>query len=116
MTEHYHLHGMTVASQLPLPELAGQRLTRPAQSDVDVLIEPGPVPRELSGLQVSVEGFDVKAESVLLSVPGVARYLISGGKQITIDAARVAHAADVRVYLLGSAMAALLHQRGTFPL
>lgn len=45
-------------------------------------------------------------------VPGVARFLVAEGREIVVDPAPGVDEEDVRVYLLGSAVGALLHQRG----
>ena len=46
----------------------------------------------------------------------VARYLVSGGCEIIIEPHPTATEKDVRLFLLGSAMGALLLQRGIWPL
>jgi hypothetical protein len=53
---------------------------------------------------------------LILSVPAVARYRIEGGREILIDPAPGVSERNLRVFLLGSAMGALLHQRGLLPL
>jgi hypothetical protein len=52
----------------------------------------------------------------LLSVPNVARFEISNGERIVVDPAPGAGERELRVFLLGSAFGALLHQRGMLPL
>ncbi|HVF36470.1 MAG TPA: hypothetical protein VNA29_00835 [Sphingomicrobium sp.] len=103
---HYHLFGLTLRSTIELPELI------PAQGngDCDVEITRGKV----AGAQD--EGFGVTETGAMLTIPGVARYEVSGGSQILVDAALGAGDANVRLYLLGSVMGALLHQRGMLPL
>jgi hypothetical protein len=51
-----------------------------------------------------------------LSVAGIAQYTVRGGSEIMVE--RWAHARRdaVRLFLLGSALGALWHQRGIFPL
>lgn len=41
----------------------------------------------------------------------MARYLITGGRRIVVEPEAQAHAEDVRLFLLGAALGALLHQR-----
>lgn len=48
----------------------------------------------------------------LLDIQNIARYLIEEGRKITIDSYANASEQDVRLFLMGSAMGALLHQRG----
>lgn len=52
---------------------------------------------------------------MLLKIADVARYLIADGREITICACDGASWDDIRLYLLGSAMGAILHQRGMLP-
>ena len=51
-----------------------------------------------------------------MNVPGAARLLVRDGREIVVDVHPDAHTGEVRAYLLGSAMGALLHQRGLLPL
>lgn len=52
---------------------------------------------------------------LLLKVDGVANYWVKEGREIVIEPGPAAEAGDVRVFLLGSAFGALLHQRGLPP-
>jgi hypothetical protein len=52
----------------------------------------------------------------LLVIAGVARYFVKDGSAITIEPESGVPDANVRLFLLGSAMGALLHQRGLLPL
>jgi len=54
--------------------------------------------------------------ALTLSVPEVGRFRIAGGSEILIDPVPGASERNLRVFLLGSAMGALLHQRGLLPL
>lgn len=103
----YQVFGLNVRSELSLPEL----LACPAAGPADVEIElrslscpPGP-----AGL-TPLEG------GALLTIPQVARYGIVKGRKILVDPAPGASERNVRLYLLGSAFGALLHQRGLLPL
>jgi hypothetical protein len=100
-TSDYQLFGLRVRSEIPLPELF------PAEcgGDPDVTIREGHVP----ALQANHDG-------LLLNIRDVARYHISEGKQIVVDPAPNVPERNVRLYLLGSAFGALLHQRGLLPL
>ena len=52
----------------------------------------------------------------IFAVPEVARYAVLDGRRIIVDPADGADPRNVRLYLLGSAMGLLLHQRGILPL
>ena len=100
--------GLTIRSCLPLPEL----LTAPEVAEPDVAIAYGSVPQELPGAIARGVRFQVTADRLLLQVDGVARYLVSEGRAITIDRDPAADDDDIRVFLLASVFGALMHQRG----
>jgi hypothetical protein len=56
------------------------------------------------------------AGSLLFSVPGIARYLVSGGTTIDVEAEADADRSAVGLFLNGSARGALIHQRGELPI
>jgi hypothetical protein len=105
----YALYGFTLHSELPLPAAAA------AAENVDgasVDVRFGAVaPR--SGERLWTEG---EGRSLVFEVPGLARFRVSEGREILIDAQAGASERNLRVFLLGSAMGALLHQRGLLPL
>lgn len=55
-------------------------------------------------------------EGLVLNLPGLVRFTVVGGTEILVEAEADAPARNVRLYLLGSAFGALLHQRGLLPL
>jgi hypothetical protein len=106
----YRAFGLTIASGLPLPELPE------AAGEPDVEIVTGRVPSQLPGAVRRGVRFQVAPGELLLQVDGVARYLARGGAQIIVDRAADAPPESVRLFLLGSVFAALLHERGVLPL
>ncbi|MEO8548090.1 MAG: hypothetical protein ABI422_06960 [Sphingomicrobium sp.] len=107
-TFDYSVFGLHIRSDLALPELLGAD----PQSEPQVFVRIGDVPAAAassSGLQ-PIEG------GVVLTVDDIARYAITGGSRITIDRQANVPDVNVRLYLLGSAMGVLLHQRGVLPL
>jgi hypothetical protein len=74
------------------------------------------VPHELEQAQESASWYQISGGQFLLKVDQIARYLVSGGSEIIVEPHPAAAAKDVRLYLLGSAIGALLHQRGVWPL
>lgn len=95
MSHRYRLFGLLLESDLPLPDAESDSSTLPA--DVRVTV------RE-------------SAEPATFTVPGVARYTVTDGRSIIVAPDRDAPESDVRLFLLGSAMAFVLHQRGLLPL
>ena len=101
----YSLFGLHVRSELALPEL----LVAPPDSQPEVTIRLGQLPAGGPGLQATDQG-------MLLTIDGVARYAIADGAEIIVDREPGVPDVNVRLYLLGSAMGVLLHQRGLLPL
>jgi hypothetical protein len=104
----YSVFGLHVRSDLPLPEL----LAAPPGGQPEVTIRLGEVPPGAEpgpGLRVTEQG-------AVLTIDGIARYAMVDGTRIIVDRVPEASDANVRLYLLGSAMGILLHQRGLLPL
>jgi hypothetical protein len=104
----YRLFGFHIASDVELPELPAVPLGGPADAEIrfgrlqcNGSAELAPQP---------VEG------GATFSIPEVARYAVLDGRRIVVDPVDGADARNVRLYLLGSAMGLLLHQRGVLPL
>jgi len=104
--------GLRIDSALELPQL----LSAQADTPTAVTIEYGPVPEHLPDPLASGVRFDSSPGKLLLRVDGVARYLITDGNRIVIERDPAAQDIDIRVFLLGSAFGALLHQRQDFVL
>jgi hypothetical protein len=103
----YSVFGLRVRSTLPLPELFAAE----GSGEPDVLIESG-----ATGAAGGEPGLTLVNGELLLTVPHVARYVISQGRSIHVEPFESAELRNVRLFLLGSAFGALLHQRGLLPL
>ena len=109
MTPHaYALYGFTLRSELSLPAAAAAENSGSASVGVRFGAVP---PRPGEHLWTEGEG-----RVLVFEVPGLARFRVSEGREIVIDAEDGASERNLRVFLLGSAMGALLHQRGLLPL
>jgi hypothetical protein len=104
---NYRLFGLKVRSEIPLPELPEDQ----SEDRPQVLIRRGAV--EADGAKA---GLNQDGDALLLTIPDVGRYRIAGGSDITVDAAANIPASNIRLFLLGSAFGALLHQRRMLPL
>lgn len=107
----YAIAGLTIASDIVLPGLA----TAGATSPDAVVFRLAPVPESLDSSAIAFAGGAWDGAHLLLTITGVARYLIS---QSTIDVDPVpgSDPADVRAFLLGTVFGAFCHVRGIFPL
>ncbi len=80
---------------------------------VDVLVRRSDVSSKgLSQPDAASSYTQIDASEVWLDIPGICWLLISNGRQIQVDPNAGADDDDVRLYILGSAMGAILHQRG----
>jgi hypothetical protein len=110
--EDYEVFGLRVRSEIPLPDLV-QAQGEAAQADVTITRGAvAPPPPEAP----TIWGLSGTGDLAVLTVDKVARFEIAAGMRIRVDATDDADPADVRLFMLGSAFGALLHQRGLLPL
>ena len=107
---YYQAFGLTIESPLVCPELL------PAEGAADVTIRYGAVPDSLESVQQQGVWYQVNSGAFLLKIDAIAKYLMITGEQIIIERVPGAQDNEVRLFLLGSAFAALLQQRGLLPL
>lgn len=110
----YHLAGLVFESPLPLPEL-GDAWAAPRAADVLIAESAVPLPPQGPASRGGM-AWSSTPERCLLDIHGVARFGVSGGRHITFE--RTGGVGDdfLRLYLLGSVLGALWHQRGLLPL
>lgn len=103
----YSVFGLRVRSRIALPELPEAE----AGAVPDVTIGYGAIDAPPAD-----PGYAATESGTLLTVPEVGRYLIRDGREVVIEAADGSSERNLRLFLLGSAFGALLHQRGLLPL
>ncbi|QJQ94015.1 MULTISPECIES: hypothetical protein [Halomonadaceae] len=115
---YYNTYGLTVSSQIELPELpAIEQCTDP---EIEILTQK--VDEELEGATFSGSWLQISDESCQLKLEGISRYRIEKGQRILLDRRiprdpeKEVVPGDIRLYLLGSALGILLHQRNWLPL
>jgi hypothetical protein len=109
----YDVHGLVLASEVPLPELELRQREATGEPDIRLAMGPLPVgPRRTTDLPY------VHAQNgqAVLKIPGAGRYLISGGRDLLIEPEADADPSYVRLFILGSALGLLCQQRGLLPL
>ena len=108
----YWAYGLRIHAELACPELPS--LSQEA-GDPDVTIRL--LPSAENALESLENGYyEVQPGIFRLAVPGVAQYRVEEGSRIFIEPLPDVPLEKVRLFLLGSAMGALLYQRGLFPL
>lgn len=108
------LCGWRLSSALALPELAGWTGDdRPA----DMVVEMGAVPEALAD-EIFVGRFERIARdgTIRIAVPGIAAFLVQGGRRVVVAPDLPEDAPELGHYLLGGVIGDLLHQRGVLPL
>jgi hypothetical protein len=103
----YRLFGLNLASEISLAGVAPP--VEAEAADVAVVfgqVPPGDYP----------PGYSATPDGTMLAVTKVGRYLIRDGREIVVEPAEGASERNLRLFLLGSAIGALLHQRGLLPL
>jgi hypothetical protein len=106
----YSLHGLTIDSALELPPL------RPGVGRADVVIEYGPVAELPADDAAQFRNWTAMPGRMVLTAFDTGRFEVSEGNRIAIDRFDGAAADDLMSFTLGSAMSALLQQRGLLPL
>ncbi len=107
----YFAYGLSIASDLECPELQPSDGSAP-----DVRVRFGPVPEQLESPKAQGVLYQVSPDRYLLTIEKIARFLVCNGNEIVIERAPEATDSDLRVFLLGSVIGVLLHQRGVLPL
>lgn len=109
---NYYVHGLHMQSEVVCPELPPDTQ---AGSHPDVTIR---LLSPVESVSESLENgyYEIRPGHFRLAITGVGEYLVEDGNRISIVPLTGASAEELRLFLLGSAMGALLYQRGLFPL
>lgn len=108
-TFHFKAFNRTIVSHIDFPELS--YLPPPIESDIHIQL--GPVaPDGIASPSIRGAYCQANAQSHWLHVPEVARYLVTNGRDITVDPYPNANSASVRIFILENCFKALLRQQG----
>jgi len=105
----YCAYGLTVDSELSLPEWPAAAA---ATGAVDLDIRLGPVPTRLEPIEGEGLAYQINSRQFLLSVDGVARYLVEDGRRITVAPASAVGDRELRLFLQTPCVGVVLRQRG----
>jgi len=106
----YHAFGLNIVSAIPFLDM------HQTEGTPDVVIAYGKTPASLSDPKISGVRYQVGPGEFLLQVDNVARYYVTNGNNILVERATGAADEEILLFLMGSAMGALLHQRKILPL
>ena len=104
----YHAYQLNIHADFAMPEF----LPGDAAAEPDVVIRQGAVPIALENVTGRGVLYQATANQFLLKLDDVARYLVQNGDEIIVEPCPNSLESDVRVFMLGSCIGALLHQRG----
>lgn len=112
MSCNYYAHGLHIQSEFVCPELP---LDPQPDGNPDVTIH---LLSPVESISESLENryYEVRPGVFRLAVPGVGQYLVEEGSRISIQPLAESKLEEIRLFLLGSVVGALLYQRGLFPL
>lgn len=109
MTYSYLTHGLIVHSEIKFPEL------REAEGKADFFIKYATVPENLSEIKSKGACYQSNSNEYLLKIENVGLFYITEGKNIFVQSiGRQVKESEIRIFILGSSMGALLHQRGDY--
>jgi hypothetical protein len=108
----YTIFGLTVDSQLECPEL----MPGLADAAPDFRIVQDDFPEQLEGATQRTRYSQYAPGTYQLQIDQVARYRVEGGRVIRVNPDPRAAEGDVRLWLLGTCLGALIYQRGLLPL
>lgn len=106
----YKAFGLNICSCFEIPQLI------PSVGAPDVYIRFGDVPESLENPLETGVRYQAKPGAFLLKKDHIAKYLVTNGNEIIINKVEGTHNRELTIFLLGSAIAALLQQRGIFPI
>ena len=104
----YRAYGLWVRSPIALPFVP---VPAPPAGEPDVTLRIGATPEALPTPADKRGLWETAPDAFLMDVPGVARYLVTDGRDILVEP-RGGSDHDVSIFLTGSMFAALLQQRG----
>ena len=104
----YKAYQLNIHADFQIPEFPESD----ENGNVDVFIHHGAVPLALENPTGKGVLYQATANQFLLTLQDVARYLVQNGNEIIVAPEPNSLESDVRVFLLGSCIGALLHQRG----
>jgi len=106
----YKIFGFTIASEFQIDDLLS------SDAIPDVSIRYGVIDSDLKNPVYTGVRFQIAKNEFLLKVDNVAKFLISKGETIIVDKVEGAGDNEINLFLLGSAMGALIHQREMLPI
>jgi len=104
--------GLNIEAEIEFPELLPTDFTM-----ADVTVALGDTPGQLEGKGIIIKPLSsISSNEYLLNVKGICKYYAGFGKTIIVEPVPGTELESVRLFLLGTVMAAILYQKGLIPL
>ncbi len=107
----YRAFGLNIASEYELEELVACQCESP-----ELMITIGKVPDTFEDMLLDRANRKIGKDKFLLNLPKIAKYYVEKGRHIMIEPLETATLEEIKLYLLGSCMGAVLYQRRILPL
>lgn len=108
---YYKAFGFIIHSEIELNELIPYKNETP-----DINIKIGSVPEDFKGKDKNIQYVRISRDRYYLNISGVAEYYAEKGSLIIVNANENATLEEIKLYLLGSCMGAILFQHRILPL
>lgn len=108
MSRKYRAFGMVIESEFPIaqvPVLEGEETP-------DVVIRAA----DLSGYAIPEDVFAVTPDSVMFQIEAIGNFRVTNGDLVEVDVKKETTDDYLAIFLMGSCMGAILHQRGLVPI
>jgi hypothetical protein len=97
-------------SEIEFPEMLK------TNGEPDVYVRVRKVPENLKSFSYFSQFYQVDKNRFLLSLDGVGRFLVQNGNEILVQPYPDSTESEIRLFILGTCLGVLLHQRGILPL
>jgi hypothetical protein len=105
--------GLSISSEIALPGL----LARPDHGGPsEISVRRDRVAFTLDGARIVGPTWQMAGDRFLLRIPNVARFLVTGGSEVTFETENDTPVDDIAIFLAGTVFGIVLHQRGRFAL
>ncbi len=103
----YRAFGLNILSEIKLPPLLKTKANNP---DITIKLK-GVDKQGLAAPELIKPGGQTAPNEFWFHVPGIARFYITNGDSVHVDPEKGASEQSIRLYLLGTCIGALMHQR-----